>query len=115
MKDQPEWHVYGWTADFSQPYHVDLERAEHMVKTLKAVKAGLDKMKLEDGDVQSFGQYCLRIAKALGCKQMSYASRFDRNETAVVSLRDGMSHIDYAVREQERAWVEGSGKVSQAS
>ena len=105
-KDQPTWKVYGWTADFSSPRHVDLERAERMVKTLKAIKAGLDKMKSEDGDIQSFGQYCLRICKALGCKQMSRASKWATDGVETLNLADGMYHVDSLITEQSRAWYE---------
>jgi hypothetical protein len=55
-----------WETKFENPWEVGLERAEAMVKTLKAVRAGLDKAIKRDGYPVSFGQYVLRIVRALG-------------------------------------------------
>jgi len=55
-----------WETKFENPWEVGLERAEAMVKTLKAIRAGLDRAAKRDGYPSSFGQYVLRVVRALG-------------------------------------------------
>lgn len=107
-KSNINWHVYAWEAQFKCPGYVDLERAQRMVKTLQAVDRGLKKVREVDGPERSFGQYVLRVARALGAKQMSYHNTFAPEQTAVVSLAQGMEHIDHVAWSQENAWKEGA-------
>lgn len=53
---------------FFQPYSVELERAESMVKVLKSIERGLKKITEEDGYPESFGGSILRLAKVTKAK-----------------------------------------------
>lgn len=58
--------AYGWRVEYKQPYAVELLRAEEMVKVLRKVSRGLDKMERELGYCESFGAYVARVGKVLG-------------------------------------------------
>jgi hypothetical protein len=58
--------TYGWD---EQPFTVDLERAEIMVKHLRKVQRRLDAMNSELGYPETFAGYVARVAKVCGVKR----------------------------------------------
>lgn len=106
-----EWRgrgVYAWAVEYRSPYTVDLERAEAMVKQLRHIERSLAKAAERDGQARSYGQYCLRVARAIGAQMMCWARdqrsfhTYDEMRWTFVSLPDGANHIDGLVRE----WIE---------
>lgn len=67
--------LYGYDATFRHVWSVDLRHAESMVRTLKAIRRGLDKAAERDGDLKSFGQYVLRVCRALGINSVIFDAR----------------------------------------
>lgn len=59
---------YGWSVEYRDIYSVNAERAEVMVKTLRKVNRGLEKMQAELGYAETFAGYVARVAKVLGVK-----------------------------------------------
>jgi hypothetical protein len=62
---------FGCTADYLSPYRVELYRAELMVKLLRKVNKGLERLSSERGWVPDgdFAQYALRVAEILGVRE----------------------------------------------
>lgn len=65
MATNMESTSYGWDVEYRQPFTVDLETAERMLKALKQVRRGLDKTHELIGRPASFGQYLARVARTL--------------------------------------------------
>ncbi len=57
---------YGWSVVYRQPYEVNLDRAETMVKTLRKVNRHMEKLTTKFGSPQNFAEYVGRVADALG-------------------------------------------------
>lgn len=66
--------AYGWRVEYAQPYSVDLRRAEMMVKTLRKVQRGLDRMERDLGYAESFGAFVARVGKVLGVSRYGWIS-----------------------------------------
>lgn len=60
--------TYGWKLEYSQPWSVDLRRAESMVRTLRKAERGMTKTYAERGDTADFAEFVGRVATALGVK-----------------------------------------------
>jgi hypothetical protein len=63
--------AWGFQHGYLQPYRVELHRAEAMVKLLRKVEKGLERMNGERGYLRQddFHQYVLRIAEVLRIKR----------------------------------------------
>src|SRR3990167_9152811 len=61
--------LIGWEVAYQQPFCVNLSAAEAYVKLLRAVQRKLDKYAAEFGVPEGFGQFALRVCKALGVTQ----------------------------------------------
>lgn len=110
LAEQP----YAWRVQYMKPYSVDLERAEIMVKTLRKIARGLERLEAEFGYPESFAAYVTRVGSLLKVKQ--YGWRAERGET----FADGtgyrwtdaagiVSHVQMVVRDHNK--VEGSADV----
>lgn len=66
--------AYGWRVEYAQPYSVDLGRAEVMVKLLRKIQRGLDRMERDLGYAESFGAYVARVGKLLGASRYGWES-----------------------------------------
>jgi hypothetical protein len=64
--DRPE-PVYGFSCEYRDVYQIDARKATRMAKTLTRVNAKLEKLSEQRGYVKTFGEYCGRVAEALGC------------------------------------------------
>lgn len=65
-RDKSREDFLSWETSYQNPWNVNMGRAEAMVKTLKTIKTSLDKAAKRDGLTASFGQYVLRVCRALG-------------------------------------------------
>lgn len=66
----PEY-VWGWGFSYQQPYRVETYRAEQMLKLLRRVDRGMEKLLSERGWPTNgdFHAYALRVAEVLGIKE----------------------------------------------
>lgn len=62
--------LYGLSADYRLPFRVDLTLAEGMVKLLRKVTRGIDKLNESEGYVQEgdYAAYLLRVARILSIR-----------------------------------------------
>ena len=99
--------LYAWEIEY-HTYSVRLDRAERMVKTLKAIEKDLARMTAKLGRPLSFGQYLGRIAISLGC--LGFVVKhgkgrgewgYDAAEHRFLSIADGIEQADFMVHE----WV----------
>lgn len=60
----PRW--YGYDTEYREPYSVNLDRAETMVKVMRKVKRAQDKAAERYGYPQDFATYAGRTVEALG-------------------------------------------------
>ena len=84
-------------------YSANSGEAAAMAKLLLGIERTLLKAKEIDGEALSFGQYCLRVAKAV--KATRFLTRPSEGRKAVTgedwdvrTLADGQSWIDYEIR-----------------
>lgn len=99
------WDVYYLTSQ------VKLVDAEYMHKTLSKVEKKLQTYAASDGEASSFGQYVLRVAKALGVSTMLFPSTYSDDWLRSSSLADGMATIDRWIRR----WMEGGDRQTGAA
>ena len=64
--------VYGFSAEYRDVYTVDVRKARRMIKTLEKIERSLNKLSEARGYVQNYGDYCGRVAEALGCQGMIF-------------------------------------------
>ena len=106
-------HLYGWEVRYQSPYAVDLEKAEHMVKTLRTVHARMAATDKKLGRPTTFGQFIARVAEAIGADQFlidetpkrgSHSGWFTHAEAGYrwQDIEDGVRLVDYRIRE----WAE---------
>ena len=70
MDGNDKYGVWGFELEYYSPLSVDLRRSERMLKTLKNIQRKLDNYRQEFGDANSFDSYLMRIAKAIGSKEV---------------------------------------------
>jgi hypothetical protein len=80
-----ERQPYGWEVEYRDVYSANLRRVEAMVKTLRKVERGLEKLRAEWGYPDSFAAYVVRVGKLLGTSEFGYKaagndSSYDSNE-----------------------------------
>lgn len=75
-------NVYGLSVDYRDVFSVDLKRAEGMVKLLRKVTRGMDKLNDAEGYVSegAYAAYLLRVARVLGIR--TFYVRNDRDARA---------------------------------
>lgn len=89
--------AYGFKVEYREAFSVDLARADAMLKTLRKVERGLERIRSELGYAESYPAYLARVAKVLGIKQFGWR----------VGERDG------SLYEQNRYhWTDASGLSS---
>ena len=97
--------LYGWEIQYRAAF-VRLEKAEHMIKTLKAIEKDLARMTAKIGRPLSFGQYLGRVAISLGCVGFVVKHGkgrgewgYDADDHRFLSIADGIEQADFMVRE----------------
>lgn len=93
VEDSPR-NLYGWDAEFHDCYTVDLPEAIGMVATLTKIDKHLKRCGDRDGACHTFGQYVLRVCRALGIDQMLFTGKYGHQ---LVKLGDGAGRIDHMV------------------
>lgn len=63
---------YGWDVEYRDVFSADLRRVEGMVKTLRKIERGLEKLRGEWGYPDTFAAYVTRVAKVLGIATFGY-------------------------------------------
>lgn len=58
--------TYGWTVEYREAFSVKLDRAEVMVKTLRKVNRGMEKLAATYGRPTAFSAYLAQVASVLG-------------------------------------------------
>lgn len=107
-----------WKTDY-RDVNVDLSNCDRIAKTLHTIQRFIEKARELDGESTSFGQYAMRVARALGAKEM----RLDRTQFVtngakrtfferyyVVSLLEGSQIINSKMNE----WIESKTQAGGA-
>jgi hypothetical protein len=99
--------LYAYHVSYRDVYRVEADLAGAMFKTLSRVDKMLAKQRDEEGDALSYGQYVVRVCKALGIKRMArYANANEQYVSGrrfiTFSLADGQRYIDQVVN----AWAD---------
>ncbi len=76
---------------------IDEGAAARMAKTLRSINAKLTNFQIDEGRPLSFGQYCARVARAIGAREFIEAGQ-DGNQ-ARYTLGAAMARIDQIGRE----------------
>lgn len=102
LNDDGSPNLYAWEVEF-KPYTVDAQLATRMLQTFKVLERKRSKLAEQFGRPVTFGQYCGRVALALGIDgfivpkrpfvSTSYAEREHRHFT----LADGIAQVDFMV------------------
>jgi hypothetical protein len=71
--------IYGWRAEYHDVYSVGLTDAETMLKLLRKVDRGMEKLRAEWGYPQTFRDYVAQVGKIIGVK--GYGYRVDDGRT----------------------------------
>jgi hypothetical protein len=71
---EPEQPAYGWEVEYRGRYSIELRDAEAMVKVLRKVDRGLERLKSELGYPETIGAYIARVAKVLGIRTFGFES-----------------------------------------
>jgi hypothetical protein len=95
---------YGWRVEYAQPHSVELARAQSMVKQLRKIERGLERMRAEYAYPESFTAYVTRVAKILGAKRYGWrhpdGGLFPNGERYRWTDADSMaSHVHTLVRD----------------
>ncbi len=84
--DSQPRRLYAQQCEYRDVYSVELRDAEKMFCVLRHIEKRLEKRKEEEGHPATFGQYCGRVAKALGIKQI-LVPKTDENGGQVMEQR----------------------------
>lgn len=87
---------YGWDIEYRQPYNVDLQRAEEMVKALRIVQRKMNRIHQLIGRPATFGQYLARAAQALSVTTI-LIERFEHRNVGYNRLSDDQRYITSTV------------------
>lgn len=105
---------YAWRVEYREPYSVDLKRAEIILKTLRKIARGLERLEAEFGYPETFAAYVTRVGSLL--KVTRYGWHAERGETFADGSRyrwtDAagiVSHLQMVVRDHNK--VEDSSDV----
>lgn len=92
---------YGWSVEYREPYTVDLQRAEQMVKALRQIGRRQDKVHELIGRPATFGQYLARAAQALSVTTV-LVERFEHRNAPYRSVGDEERYIRCTVSQAAR-------------
>lgn len=102
--NKSEGKTYGWQVTYRDIYSVDLREAERMTKMLR--KASKVKMPIQP---ETFGQFAVLMAKALGIKKFvrnidpdRWSSSYDEQKHAILDIRDGGRIIDEEIAKVQK-------------
>lgn len=98
--------IYGWSIALDV-YRLDLYKAEAAVKFLRQLQSKLDKLTAQLGSPQSYAEFVLRIATALGVEGFRCLPKNARDwrDARTMSLADGR----YYMEQQCRDWLATQG------
>jgi hypothetical protein len=104
-------HPYGWRTEYRQPYAVDIRRAQTMVKVLRKIDGGLERMRAQLGHPESFTAYLARIARTLGATRFCWAVEargwsYDDNEHRFGDADEMTYHVNRICRDFARAHID---------
>lgn len=90
--------VYAFDVEYARPGWVDLRRAEQIVKVLRKVHRGLERLCAAEGPSGTFHAYAVRVARLLKVKlflfeQHHAGSSYADNEYQILSVGDGMCRL----------------------
>lgn len=63
---------YGWSREYRNVFSVDTERASVMLKQLRAIDRGMDKLEKEFGYAKDFASYLARVASVLKIRSFGW-------------------------------------------
>lgn len=105
LHEQRERSPYAWEYEY-RVGHAKLHRLEGMARVLKKVERTLDKQTAEWGRVATYGQFCLRVAKAIGAVEMLFQTDrdgrvygYDETSFDHKSLSEGAERIDWWIQQ----------------
>lgn len=97
----PRHGFYGWRAEYRQPSAVDLSFAEAMVKVLRRVHTGLQRLGAQYGQPTTFAEWAARIHTATGA---ATTARPFGHATTPAAGHDG-SGYQWMDTDDLRAWL----------
>lgn len=91
--------TYGWIIEYRQPFAVDLQRAELMVKTLKRISKAVAALPIRP---TTFGQWVVLTLTVLGVKEVVAATNaggfsYDETEHHIGEIAEAQYRIDDAI------------------
>jgi hypothetical protein len=96
--------LYGWEVQFERRSFIRLHEAEEMTRTLRRIERSLEKQKQSYGYPHTFGQFCGRVAIAIGATRFLFQHEEPSPDGYVYDVTDlahGIGRIDQMVEE----WV----------
>lgn len=99
-KNRKPGEFYAWEIGFERT--TTIENVEPRAKTLRRIKAGLDRLEKEWGACESFPNFIMRVCKVLGVKTVCEIKRSgsdSRGDYPVWELRDLPTLLEKYVRE----------------
>ena len=94
--------AYAWATEYHDLYRLTLVDAEPMVKVLRKVQRGLDKLTAEFGWPDSLGAYIARVGKILGANSFGfYAPNGEPRWASGELIRwDNASHLNSNINQR---------------
>jgi hypothetical protein len=95
--------LYGWEVVYRDIYAVDLTTAERMTKTLRTIRARMDKAESTYGRPSTYGAYLARVASAIGADTIvqpvgnGRGTFYSENEHKRQTIADGIYSVDRAI------------------
>jgi hypothetical protein len=108
--DEP---AYAWATEYRDLYRLTLSEGEPMIKVLRKVQRGLDKLTAELGWPDSLGAYIARVGKILGVERFGfYAPKGEPRWASGELIRwDNASHLNSNINDRIRALREATQRV----
>lgn len=109
--------VYAWEVEYDEVRWLRLQQAKAIVKTLETIDRKMAKAEREWGPPATYGQFVLRVAKAIGAKEMIWqtkhcrASSYDEMDLRRAELAEGAQHIDWWIGQWQ---LEGEKELATA-
>jgi hypothetical protein len=108
--------VYGFTVEYRDVFAVDARKARRMTKTLDKLEKGLARLSEMRGYVQTYGEYCGRVAEVLGCIGIAYdmpRDRYASDRWTWLSVGDGINRINHRISMWQREGKEPQTQTEQ--
>jgi hypothetical protein len=94
--------LYAFETFYASRNLKDAEAAMRIAKSLRAIAKGMQKRYDAEGHIESFAQYCRRVAQVIGATRFVAASSqsrggftYDEVNHRIMSLGDGVNHLLY--------------------